>query len=137
MDSRGPAGSGTGSASAASVTTGTAARSSSAVSALEAPSTSRHRLVRSNSAAGSRSASASARGPDTTVALRSTTTMSLTAASGPSAAPSRRAAAWSSDPAGRKTVVSHAFSACWACSLAAVDEFMLGLRSIGDRLATS
>jgi hypothetical protein len=60
--------------------------------------------------------------------------MSLTAASGPSAAPSRRAAAWSSDPAGRKIVVSHA---CSACSLAAVDEFMLGLRSIGVRLVTA
>ena len=61
--SRGLAEGDAGSASAASVTTGTAARSSSAVSALEAPSTSRHRLARSNSAAGSRSASASARGP--------------------------------------------------------------------------
>jgi hypothetical protein len=63
--------------------------------------------------------------------------MSLAVARWPSAAPSRRAAAWSSDPAGRKTVVSHACWACWACSLAAVDEFMLGLRSIGDRLVTS
>jgi hypothetical protein len=57
--------------------------------------------------------------------------MSLAVARWPSAAPSRRAAAWSSDPAGRKIVVSH------ACSAVAADEFMLGLRSIGDRLVTS